>query len=76
MSAHPRIARIIARAERWAESNPGREYRKTLVRDDGDVAVVDRWFYEEACLESEYIGEVFAIKEPGRAVYSSMEFAT
>lgn len=68
------IARFIARAEKWALAHPGEEYRKTIVTDDVDgFCAVSRWFYEEACLESEYVGEVFAIKEPGKPVYSSFD---
>ncbi len=67
------IGNLLARAERWAIANPGQEYRKTVVDDEGGIALVSRWFYEEACSESEWIGEVFAIKEPGRAVYSSFD---
>ena len=66
---------FLKRAEKWALSNPGQEFRKTVVRDsdDGSFTLVSRWYYEEACMESDYAGEVFAIKEPGRGVYSSFE---
>ena len=77
-SAHlsKRRAAILARAERWAEENPGTEYRKTVIWDDEEtltLTAVSRHFYEEACMESDYYGEVFAIKEKGRPVYSSLE---
>lgn len=65
------IGRMLRNAERWAIANPGREYRRTVVKDDGQLAVVSRTFYEEACSESEYVGELFAVKTPGEAVYSS-----
>lgn len=71
-----RCAVLVARAERWAEANPGREYRKTVIWDDQDrltLSTVSRWFYEEACMESDYFGEVFALKEAGKPVYSSLE---
>lgn len=67
------LSAIKARAERWAIANPGREFRKTIIHDQGSLSLVSRWFYEEACSESDYYGEVFAIKEPGRPVYSSIE---
>ena len=67
------IGNMLKRAEMWAIANPGREYRKTVIRDEGGLSLVSRWFYEEACSESDYVGEVFAIKESGSAVYSSFE---
>lgn len=67
------IASFLTRAEKWAIAHPGQEYRKTVIDDEGSLSLVPRWLYEETCLESEYRGEVFAIKENGKAVYSSFE---
>jgi len=67
------ISCFLNRAEKWAIANPGQEFRKTVVRDNGYFSLISRWMYEETCLESEYEGEIFAIKEPGKAVYSSFE---
>lgn len=71
------IERIKARARAWAEAHPGEEYRKTVIREDAEApaafAVVSRWFYEEACLERDYVGEVFALKEAGRPAYVSFD---
>lgn len=68
-------AALIEKAKRWALAHPGEEYRKTVIYDEDRLACVSRWFYEEACVESEYFGELFAIKEAGRPVYASLEVA-
>jgi len=65
------ISSFLNRAEKWAVANPGRTYRKTVIRDNGSLSLVSRTIYEEMCIESEYVGEVFAVKEPGKQVYSS-----
>ena len=70
------IGKFLERARTWALANPGKEYRKTVIWDDCDgLCLVNRWYYEEACLESEWVAEIFAIKEPGQAVYSSVDYS-
>ena len=77
MKTQSPIDRIKARARKWAEAHPGEEYRKTVIRDDPEASaglcVVPRWFYEETCEERDYVGEVFAIKEAGRACSVSFD---
>lgn len=66
------IGARLRHAEKWAIANPGKEYRKTVIHERwNDMEIVSRWMYEENYLESEYVGELFAIKENGKAVYSS-----
>lgn len=67
------VRSFLSRAEKWAIANPGQEYRKTLIEEDGVLCLVSRGMYEETCVESQYRGEIFAIKEKGSAVYSSFE---
>ncbi len=65
------INAAIKRAERWAIQNPGQSYRKIVIRENGSYSLVSGAFFDEACSSSDWVGELFAIKEPRSAVYSA-----
>ena len=64
------ISAALKRAEHWAIQNPGQSYRRIVIRENGSYSLVTGAFFDEACSSSDWIGELFAIKEPRTAVYS------
>lgn len=76
MNTASQIKAFLKRAEKWALANPGQSFRRTVIFDNGALSMVTRAMYEETCIESEYRGEIFAIKEPRKVVYSNFEAAS
>lgn len=63
------VQATLRRAESAARANPGRTITRVAVRDDESADGFDicsREFYEEACSESEWLGEAYAICENGK----------
>lgn len=69
--SHDTISALLRNAEKWAVANPGREYRKILMIEGGEYSLVSDRMFDETCLPSQWVGEVFAVKEAGEPVYSS-----
>ena len=64
----------IRHAESVAKANPGQTITRVAVKDgDGGFDICTRLFYEEACCESEWLGEAYAICENGKV---SSDFVT
>ncbi len=71
IESSPTIQRFLRSMEKRALANPGVSIYRTVIRDAGGPSLVTRAEYEETALESDYIGTVMAVKEPGKAVYSA-----
>lgn len=58
----------LARAEAQAKANPGEVFTRVAVTSDLPCGfeVTSRYMYEEACSESEWIGQATAIFEDGK----------
>ena len=65
------IRAFLKDAEKSALKSPGVSYRRIVVRENLTLCLVHPQSVDGFFMPSEIVGEIFAVKDKGSAVYSS-----